>query len=81
MVSWLQLNVTFLRPPSPLLDARLNVLRCLGLVLLAGLIQVRQQQLLGRFDPTLEEELDERKLGRIRSVLQSRHYWVKKERL
>ena len=55
----LQLDVSVLGPPVPLLCTRLSVLRCIELVLLASLVQVRQQQLLGRLVPTLEVELGE----------------------
>ena len=50
----LELEVSFLGLPVPHHPARLGVLRCLELVLLAGFIQVRQLQLLGRIVPTLE---------------------------
>ena len=62
LVSWLQLDVSVLRPPSPLLDAGLNVLRCLDLDLLVSLLKLRQQQLLGQVRSNSKEELGERKL-------------------
>ena len=57
IVQLLELEVSFLGLPVPLLPAGLSGLRCLGLVLL-NLLLVRQQQLL-EVDPTLEVELDE----------------------
>ena len=57
IVQLLQLDVSILGPPVPLLPAGLCALRCLELVLLAGLVQVQQQQLLGGLVPTLEVEL------------------------
>ena len=62
LVSWLQLDVSFLRPPSPLLGARLNVLRCLDVDLLVSLLELQQQQLQGQVRSNSEVELDERKL-------------------
>ena len=56
-VQLLELEVSFLGLPGPLLPAGLSGLRCLGLVVL-DLLLVRQQQLLG-VDPTLEVELVE----------------------
>ena len=52
-------NVSFLGLPESLLPVGLRGLRCLVLVLLTGLAQVRQLLLLGDLVPTLEVELVE----------------------
>ena len=57
LVQLLEPNVSFLGLTEPLLPAGLSVLRCLVLLLLAGLVQVRQQLLLGELFPALEVEL------------------------
>ena len=57
IVQLLQLDVSVLGLPVPLLPAGLGVLRCPELVLLAGLVQVRHLQLRGGLVPTLEVEL------------------------
>ena len=48
IVQLLQLNVSVLGLPVPLLPAGLNVLRCVGVDLLVGVLVVQQQQLLGQ---------------------------------
>ena len=52
----LQLDVSVLGLPLPLLCSRLKVLRCLGVVLLVGVLVVQQQQLLGQGEPTLKKK-------------------------
>ena len=59
LVQLLQFDGSILRLPEPLPPAELNVLLCLEVDVPLALVQVRQQQLLGKLDPTLEIELVE----------------------
>ena len=56
LVQLLEPNISFLGLPELLLPVGLSRLRCLELVLLAGLDHVRQQLFLGELVPTLEVE-------------------------